>query len=160
MRQTRTLSEGLLVGLAGAVCVALWFLLYDAAAGTPFHTPALLGAALFHGLRDPGALVITPALVIQYTIFHGAAFAAFGLVAAGLFALADGERHVLFAVFMLFCCFEVAALAAARVLGSWLLHAIQPWSILGANLVAAVVMLGLFYRHHRRSLREVLTSAE
>lgn len=160
MERTRILSEGLFVGLAGAACVALWFFLYDVAAGTPLRTPALLGAALFHGLRDPAALVITPGLVIQYTIFHAAVFVAFGLMAAGLFALSDGDRHVLFGVFMLFCCFEVAALAALQILGSWLLHTLEPWSILGANLVAAVVMLGLLFRQHHRSLREVMTSAE
>jgi hypothetical protein len=160
MGRTKILSEGLAVGLTGAACVALWFFLYDVAAGTPLRTPALLGAALFHGLRDPGALVITPSLVLQYTLFHGLVFVIFGWMAAGLFALTDGDRHVLFGVFMLFCCFEVAALAALQVLASWLLHTMEPWSILGANLVAAVVMLGLLFLHHQRSLREVMTSAE
>ena len=160
MERTKILSEGLFVGLAGAACVAFWFFLYDVAAGTPFRTPALLGAALFHGLRDPAALVITPSLVVQYTILHGMVFVAFGLMAAGLFSLSDGDRHVLFGVFMLFCCFEVAALAALQVLGSWLLNTLEPWSILGANLVASVVMLGLLFLHHHRSLQEVMTSAE
>jgi hypothetical protein len=54
----------------------------------------------------------------------------------------------------------VAALATLQILGSWLLHTLEPWSILGANLVAAVVMLGLLFRQHHRSLREVMTSAE
>src|SRR5258705_3318920 len=160
MERTRILSEGLFVGLAGAACVALWFFLYDVAAGTPLRTPALLGAALFHGLRDPAALVITPGLVIEYTIFHAAVFVAFGLMAAGLFALSDRDRHILFRVFMLFCCFEVAALAALQILGSWLLHTLEPWSILGANLVAAVAVLGLLFLPPHRSLREVMTSAE
>lgn len=160
MERPNAWSEGLLVGLAGAACVALWFFLYDVAGGMPFRTPALLGAAFFHGLRDPAALVITPGLVFQYTVFHGALFLAFGLMAAGLFALADGDRHVLFGVFMLFCCFEVVALAAVQLLASWLLNSVPPWSILGANLVASVVMLGLLFRHHRRSARELLTSAE
>jgi len=53
-----------------------------------------------------------------------------------------------------------AALAALRVLASWLLHTMEPWSILGANLVAAVVMLGLLFLHHQCSLEEVMTSAE
>ena len=154
------LYEGILVGLAGATAVAVWFLLYDLAAGTPFRTPALLGAALFKGLRDPAALTITPALVLKYSAVHGLAFAAFGVAAAGLFALADRDRHVLFAVFMLFCCFEVAALAAVMILASWLLHTLQPWAILGANLVAAIVMLGLLFRDHHMSLNEVLTSGE
>src|SRR5215469_11363971 len=41
---TRVAREGLIAGLAGAAAVAVWFLLYDLAAGVPFRTPALLGA--------------------------------------------------------------------------------------------------------------------
>jgi hypothetical protein len=41
------LHEGILVGLAGAAAVAIWFFLYDLALATPFRTPALLGAVLF-----------------------------------------------------------------------------------------------------------------
>jgi hypothetical protein len=135
-------------------------LVSDLAAGTPFRTPALLGAALLHGLRDTADVTITPGLILEYTTVHCAVFALFGWAAAGLFALADRDRHVLFAVFMLFVCFKVGALVAAIVLASWLFHTLEPWSILGANLVAAVIMLGLLFRHHRRSPSEVLTSAE
>src|SRR6266496_1869697 len=125
MDRSKVLYEGVMVGLAGAAAVAIWFFLYDLAAGAPFRTPALLGAALFEGLRDPAALTITPALVLQYTVVHGLAFLAFGWAAAGLFALADRDRHVLFGVFMLFCCFEVAALAAVEVMASWLLDTLR-----------------------------------
>jgi hypothetical protein len=160
MLRARLVWEGMLVGLAGAVAVAVWFFIYDLAKGTPFRTPALLGAALFDGLRDPASLTITPALVLEYTVVHGLVFLAFGLVAAGLFALADHDRHVLFAVFMLFCCFEVAALAAMAVLASWLLDPILPWAITGANFVAALVMLGILFRHHHVSVKVLLTSGE
>src|SRR5512132_825944 len=110
MGRERILYEGMLVGLTGAIAVAMWFFIYDLAEGTPFRTPALLGAALFDGLRDAAALRSTPDLVLKYTAVHGIMFLAFGVASAGLFALADRDRHVLFAVFMLFCCFEVAAL--------------------------------------------------
>jgi hypothetical protein len=154
------IREGVLVGLAGASAVAIWFLLYDLAAGVPFRTPALLGAALFEGLRDPSALVITPGLVLKYTVAHGLAFLAFGVAAAGLFALVDYERRVLFAVFMLFCCFEVFFVGMVMTLGEWLLEEIPIWAILGANLLAAVVMLGILFRRHHRVPREVLSLGE
>src|SRR6266545_674556 len=160
MGRTRVLYEGVLVGLAGAIAVAAWFFVYDLAEGTPFRTPALLGAALFEGLRDPAVLTITPALVFRYTVVHGLVFLVFGLVCAGLFALADYDRHVLFAVFMLFCCFEVAALAAMTVLASWLLDTLRPWVITGANFVAALVMLSILFRDHHVLVRELLTSGE
>lgn len=160
MNPQKVLYEGVLVGLAGATAVAAWFLVLDLVAATPFRTPALLGAVLFDGLRDPAALTITPALVLKYTAIHGLAFLIFGWAIAGLFALAERDRHLLFGVFMLFCCFEVAVLAAMMILGAWLLDTLQPWAILGGNLVAALVMLGLLFRDHHFSLHELRTSGE
>jgi hypothetical protein len=160
MRRARILRSGIVVGLAGAVAVAVWFFLYDLAAGVPFRTPALLGAVLFEGLRDPAALVVTPGLVLEYSVVHGLAFLIFGVAAAGLFALADRDRHALFFVFMLFCCFEVAMLAALMILESWLLNALQPWAIVAANFVASVVMLGILFRDHQLAFSELLASGE
>jgi hypothetical protein len=160
MNRQKVLYEGILVGLAGAVAVAVWFFVLDLVTATPFRTPALLGAALFNGLRDPAALTITPGVVVKYTAVHGLAFLIFGLAIAGLFALAERDRHLLFGVFMLFCCFEVAVFAAMMILGSWLLDTLQPWAILGGNLVAALVMLGILFRDHHFSLHELRTSGE
>jgi hypothetical protein len=148
------------VGLAGATAAAVWIFLCDLAAGTPFRTPALLGAALFEGLRDPAALTVTPGLVLEYTAVHGLAFLVFGWAAAGLLALLDRDRHVLFGVFILFCCFEVAALTAVEVLAPWLLETLHPWAIIGGNFAAALVMLGILMGDLRVSVEEVLTSAD
>ena len=160
MNRQKVLYEGILVGLAGAAAVAAWFFVLDLVAATPFRTPALLGAVLFDGLRDPAALTITPAIVLKYTAVHGLAFLIFGWAIAGLFALAERDRHLLLGVFMLFCCFEVAVLAAMMILGAWLLDTLQPWAILGGNLVAALAMLGLLFRDHHFSLHELRTSGE
>jgi hypothetical protein len=160
MGRQRILYEGFLVGLAGAVAVAVWFFLYDLAAGTPFRTPALLGAALFEGLRDTASLTIAPSIVLKYSAVHGLVFLVFGVAAASLFALAERDRHVLIGVFMLFCCFEVAVFLAMMVLGSWLFETLPPWAVLGGNLVAALVMLGILFRDHHFSLHEALTSGE
>jgi len=153
---SRAVREGIWAGLLGAAAVALWFLAYDAAAGVPLRTPALLGAALFHGLRDPSALVITTPLVLQYTVIHGLAFVAFGLVTAGLLTLADRDPRLLFAFFMLFCCFEVFFAALVAILAEWLLEAVPWWTILAGNLLAATVMLGFFFREHRVTWFEFL----
>jgi hypothetical protein len=142
----------------GAVAVAVWFLAYDLAAGMPLRTPALLGAALFHGLRDPDALVISVPLVLQYTAVHGLAFILFGWAVAGLLALADREPRLLFGIFMLFCCFEVFFVALVTILAEWLLEALTWWTILAANLLATVAMLGYFFRGHRMAWREFLAA--
>ena len=150
--------EGLVAGVAGAVAVAVWFLLYDLAAGVPLRTPALLGATLFHGLRDPSALVVTAPLVLQYTAVHGLAFIIFGWTVAGLLALADREPRLLFGVFMLFCCFEVFFIAVIAILAERLFETIAWWTILVGNLVASLVMLGYFFRGHRVTWREFLAA--
>jgi len=155
---TRVAREGLIAGLLGAVAVAVWFLLYDLAAGVPLRTPALLGGTLFHGLRDPSALVITMPLVLQYTVVHGLAFVLFGWAAAGLLALADREPLLLFGLFMLFCCFEVFFIAAIAILAERLFETIAWWTILAANLLASLVMLGYFFREHRVTWREFLAA--
>jgi hypothetical protein len=153
---TRVAREGALAGLAGAAVVAAWFLLYDLAAGAPFRTPALLGAALFDGLRDSAQLVVTLPGVLRYTLVHVLAFAVFGWIAAGLLALADREPRLLFGFFMLFCCFEVFFFAMIAALAEWLFDSIAWWTILAGNLLAAVVMLLVFFRGHRLAWREFL----
>jgi hypothetical protein len=153
---SRTVREGIWAGLLGAAAVAVWFLVYDTAAGVPLRTPALLGAALFQGLREPSAVQITLPLVLQYTVVHGAAFVGFGIAAAGLLTLADRDPRLLFGLVMLFCCFEVFFAALLTILAEWLLEAIPWWTILGGNLLAAIVMLGFFFREHRVTWREFL----
>ena len=82
------------------------------------------------------------------------------MAAARLFALAERDTQVLIGVFMLFCCFEVAVFLAVGVRGSWLFNTLHPWAILGGNFVAALVMLGILFRHHRLPLYETMTSGE
>lgn len=153
---TRVVREGVVGGVLGAAAVALWFLAYDAVAGVPLRTPALLGAAVFHGLREPAALVITTPLVLQYTVIHGAAFIIFGLAAAGMLALADREPRLLFAFVMLFCCFEVFFAAMVAILAEWMLEVVPWWTILAGNLLAALVMMGYFFRGHRVTWHEFM----
>jgi hypothetical protein len=152
------LREGVLVGLVGAATVALWFLVYDALTGVPFRTPALLGSALFRGLRDAADLSISAGPVLAYTVIHVAAFVVFGIAVAGLFALADRDRRMLFGLFMLFCCFEVFFIAAIAILAERLFETIAWWTILAANLLASLVMLGYFFREHRVTWREFLAA--
>ncbi|HET8575671.1 MAG TPA: hypothetical protein VFO18_01130 [Methylomirabilota bacterium] len=150
---TGATREGFMAGLLGAVTVAVWFLLYDLAAGRPLRTPALLGAALFDGLRDVNALTVTVPAVAKYTVVHGAAFVAFGWAAAGLLALADREPRLLYAFVMLFCCFEVFFIGLVAALAEWLLEALAWWTILIGNLLSAVAMLAFFFRKHRLAWR-------
>ncbi|MBI4610437.1 MAG: hypothetical protein HY726_15680 [Candidatus Rokubacteria bacterium] len=145
----RWLRQGVVAGLIGAVLVAVWFFLFDALQGQPFRTPALLGAAVFQGLRDPQALTIAAGPVLGYTVLHGLAFVAFGLLCAMLIVAAEREPFLLLAFIALFGCFSVFFLGLLWVLAQWLLGALSWWAIVVANLLAAAGMLGYFLLSHR-----------
>jgi hypothetical protein len=129
-------------------------------AWTPLRTPALLGAVLFEGLRNVHALAITPSLVMKYTLVHGAAFLVFGWLAAALLDLSEREPRLLFAVVMLFCCFDVFFYGLTAVPAEWLLETLAWWTILLSNLLAALAMLGFLLRGHRIALRRFLSARD
>ena len=92
-------------------------------------------------------------------MLHVLAFAIFGWLAAGLLALADREPRLLFGFFMLFCCFEVFFFAMVAALAEWLFASLAWWTILAGNLLAALVMLAVFFREHRVAWREFLATS-
>jgi hypothetical protein len=148
---SRYFRDGVVAGLIGAALVAVWFLIYDAASGRPFRTPALLGAATFQGVTDPAAVPTTAHLVVQYTVLHGVVFALLGVLIAYLIASAQREPSRVLTLFIALMCFEVFFLA----LMTWLAHPVLDelawWAILIANALAAGGMLIYFFIGHARS---------
>ena len=65
MDRARILSSGILVGFAGAAAVALWFLLYDLAAGIPFGpvNGAVVDTAIRRDMRSAVAVGMGGAFV-------------------------------------------------------------------------------------------------
>src|SRR6185436_6465362 len=141
------LREGIVAGLIGAAVVAVWFLVFDIARGQPFLTPGLLGAAVFHGVTDPAGLKPTFGNVLGYTIIHGLAFVAFGVVAASLMAVSEREPALFLAFVILFASFDVFVFGVVRahralprtLIGSW--GAVLREGIVAGLLGAAVVAL-------------------
>ena len=149
-RRMGLLQEGALVGSLGAVLVAAWFLAYDLAHGAPLYTPSALGTALFGG---GGPVVVSLGLVVKYTVLHVVAFMLFGIVVTGLFRIADREPAVLFAAFMLLCCFQVAFIAIVKVIAEWVFDPVPWWAIVVANLLATVGMLAVLFPRHPAAWR-------
>jgi hypothetical protein len=143
------LREGVVAGVIGAAVVALWFLIFDIARGKPLLTPALLGAAVFFGADTPVGLSIQPGPVIGYTILHGLAFIAFGVIAASVIAATEREPTLVIALVILFACFETFFLGVVGVLGRAVTDALSWWAILAANFLAAAAMLWYFLLRHR-----------
>jgi hypothetical protein len=134
--------EGVIAGLLGAAAVATWFLLLDATRGEALRTPALLGGAV---LKEPDRVEA----IIGYTILHGLAFIAFGVVASFMVAAAERQPMFVFALVILFTAFEVFFFGATVIAASWVLDELSGWAIFVGNLVAALAMLGFFFRRHR-----------
>jgi hypothetical protein len=134
--------EGVIAGLLGAAAVAVWFLVLDLAHGEPLRTPALLGTAF---LREPHPTTA----VIGYTILHGIAFIVFGLIAAFMVEAAERQPMFVFALVILFTAFEIFVFGAIVIAASWVLDQLAGWAIFIGNVVAAVAMLGFFFRRHR-----------
>ena len=154
--QRSVLREGIVAGLIGATVVAVWFLLFDLARGRPLLTPGLLGAAVFEGVTDPSGLRITAGHVLGYTVVHGLAFIAFGVVAASLMAVSEREPALFVGFVILFACFEVFFFGVVGALGKSVLGALVWWSILIGNLLASVAMLWYLFRAHRALPRSLV----
>src|SRR4029434_6033898 len=84
-RAGHVVREGIIVGLVGAAVAMVLVLIVYLAAGAPLRTPAMLGAALFHGARSTGEAPITTPLVLGYTLVHLGGFVLFGLARPCLF---------------------------------------------------------------------------
>jgi hypothetical protein len=136
-----TLREGIVAGLIGAALTALWFLGVDAFDGRPLRTPALLGQALLGDLSP----TVT---ILAYTAIHLAAFALFGVLTAVLVELAERQPVFVFALVALFASFEVFALGLIVVAAQSILDELAAWTVLVANLLASVGMLGYYFRCH------------
>lgn len=148
----KPLREGILVGLVGALALALWFLLVDVLAGHPLHTPNALGIALFSGRHVPqglGSGFWGP--VLGYTIVHGAVFIAAGILVAHVTTMLEAEPAIfLVAFFALFVFFEFTYFVYAVVFVQRVLNDVSLPALIAGNVVAAGAMGGFLYRRHPR----------
>jgi hypothetical protein len=157
MNLPRLLREGFVVGLIGAGAVALWFLVVDTIAGRAFFTPAMLGSAVFLGLRNPGSVVITFQAVIGYTMLHVLAFCVVGIGAALLVRLVESFPTMLFLVVVMFAIFEAGFYILVAVLAEPLLGALAWSNVAVGNLIAAGGMGYFLWRTHPK-VREGLAA--
>jgi hypothetical protein len=141
--------EGIVAGLFGGAVVAVWFLLYDAVRLRPLHTPALLGAAILQGLRDPTLLIPRLDVVVGYSVFHFAVFGLFGIVIATCLYAAEREPRILLGLFILFLCFQVFFFGFLQALDVHLAGALPWWNVAIGNLLASVAMVTYFFLSHR-----------
>jgi hypothetical protein len=140
--------EGIVAGLIGAAVVALWFFVFDLMRGRPFITPTLLGSMVFFGVKTPVGLEPALGPILGYTVLHGLAFIAFGIVAATMMAMSEREPTLFIGFVILFACFEVFFFGLLSVLGRAAQAALVWWSVLIGNLLASMAMIWYFFRRY------------
>ncbi len=144
----RTLREGLVAGVIGAVAVAAWFFVVDLGMGRLLYTPGALGSALLMGVDSPEAVQVTAGTVLGYTGLHFAGFMVMGLVFAALVTRAEESPPLLMGMALLFVTFETLLLGLLAILAAWLLEVVPWWSIALSNLVAAAAMVVYLWQAH------------
>jgi hypothetical protein len=154
--QRSVLREGIIAGLIGAAIVAVWFFVFDIARGRPFLTPGILGAFVFYG---PDAS-LTPSLgpILGYTVIHGLAFVAFGVVAATMMAMSEREPALFIGFIVLFACFEAFFFGVLGAFGQSMQGELVWWAVLVGNLLASLGMLWYLFRAHRALPRSLVGS--
>jgi hypothetical protein len=156
LAEHRTLREGIITGLVGAVTVAVWFLAVDLISGRLLFTPAALGSALFLGARGVAEVEISAGVIAGYTLLHVLAFILVGCVAAVVAATAEQESEViLLGAILLFVTFEAFFVGMLAIISNWLVAELSVWSIATANVIAAISMGAYLYVKHPRLLHDL-----
>lgn len=148
-REHSVVREGLVAGTLGAVLVAAWYLVIDALAGRPLHTPNVLGRVFFQGDLAAGGAV-SPGVVAGFTAIHLIVFALLGIGLTFLVHLASRNlalRMGLWIGLVVAFFFSTGVIFALSVAAG---ERFPLWTVIGGSLVGVAAM-GLYLgpRHPR-----------
>jgi hypothetical protein len=136
--------RGLVAGLAAASVLALWFLIIDALAGRPFHTPAFLARVLL----GTEAVTLGVGQVAVYTVIH---FALFLLLGAGIGWLLGRLRVVpgiLFGALLGFLLFDLLFYGGVWFTGTDVVNYLGWAEVLVGNILAGLTLVWVVRRLH------------
>jgi hypothetical protein len=156
MPASRTLRQGLVVGLIAYAAVAVFYAAFDLlAARGSLYTVDLLGKAVFRGLRDPSVLQypIRPDLgaVFLYNGLHLLFALAIGLVVTRLVEQADRQPSQGPLILLVIVAGFVVTVYAVGALTQPMRPLLPWWSIVAANALATL-LAGLYLLRKRPGL--------
>jgi hypothetical protein len=143
MRGTRGVwIRGMAAGVAGATVLALWFLLVDLAASSPFRTPAMIGAALFgmEGLEG------SPGLIALFTVFHFSSFLVVGGVTAWGMSHLESAPNVPLGMVVGLALFLGIFYGSAAVTGLDVVSQLGWVEVLVGNVLAGVTLVAVLHQ--------------
>ena len=151
-----TVGEGVAAGAIGAVIVAIWYFIVDAAGGQPLHTPNLLGKIFLRGDLAPGGRIVPQAL-IGYTVIHFVFFALVGVGLTLLVHLAVRNTSLRMGVWLGFVIAFGLFAGQTYMLATASGERFSPWSVISGSVLGVLGMAGYLWRRHpglRRSFQE------
>lgn len=150
------LTKGVITGLIGGSAVALWFLIVDLLANSPFYTPAALGSAVLFGATSPAEVHVGVAVIAAYTVVHFAAFVVVGIALVWSAERLEETPGMWLMGLLAFIVLEGLFLGTMGSLGGWVLGTISWWAVGIGNLVAVLAMGKWVWATHPKLRHELL----
>lgn len=151
--------EGVIAGFIGATVIAVWFFFVDIIVGEPLFTPTTLGRGLLSVFGPVPAEQSAFLMIAIYTVFHYAAFAVVGMIAAMIVDVAKREPSILLGFVVLFAAIEVGFYAFVGLLQQATpLGSLAWYNVMIGNLLAAAAM-GMFLLRTHPALRHQFVHA-
>ena len=150
------LVDGLVAGLVGYLAVVLFVALWNVVAGrSPFYTAALLGEAVFLGLRDMAAVTLDVGMVLAFNGLHLLAFLIFGFFGAWLVYETELHPSFWYLAFALFLAAALLAYGAMVALVALVGGIISPLLVVLASMVGVGAIVAYLAAFHRPLLRAI-----
>lgn len=155
-QRQRMLTDAAIAGFIGYGVVIAFFAGYNVLHGrSPFYTAALLGEALFAGLRDPAATTLDPGMVLAFNGVHLLAFLLFGVFGAWLVYETELHPEFWYLAFFFFLGATVMSYAAVLALTVIAGSLLSPWMVVSSSLLGALAMAGYLAGTHRGLVRAI-----
>jgi hypothetical protein len=148
------LGDGTMAGVIGASAIALFFLVVDTARREALFTPSVMASALLRGEAPSQTPEIDLSMVAAYSVLHGAAFVAVGILAAWATALRRASVATFTLAIALFAGLELGFLFTCAIVEPRLLEAVGVAPATVGNLLAAVGMAAYLHRWPHDSIEE------
>ena len=147
------LGDGTMAGVIGASALALFFLVIDTARREPLWTPSVMASALLRG-EAPGEAAVDLSMVAAYSVLHGAAFVAIGVLAAWATALRHASVATFTLAIALFATLELGFLITCVAIDRSLLDVVGVAPATVGNLIAAIGMAAYLHRWPHDAIEE------
>jgi hypothetical protein len=132
-------KRGLVGGFAAASALALWFLLIDALAGRPFHTPAFLARVLL----GADTVTLSVAQIALYTVVHFALFLLLGGVVGWLMDRLRVVPALLLGFVLGFLLFNLVFYGGVWLTGIDVVNYLGWPEVLVGNIIAGLTLIGV-----------------